>query len=135
MNSKEIWIYILSEARMYDGSPQDMQKYIDRFDSKFCISEKQKDIEVRKNDFGLKLAEFKNDYPRETLKEFYNYWTECNPNGKKMRFEMEKVFDIKKRLARWAKNNKQKITREPENRVNKILRTNQELKDELGVSN
>ena len=29
-----------------------------------------------------------------------------NPDGKKMRFEMEKVFDHKRRLVKWRDNNK-----------------------------
>jgi len=40
------------------------------------------------------------------LVDFINYWTEMNPDGKKMRFEMEKVFDHKKRLVKWRDNNK-----------------------------
>jgi hypothetical protein len=38
--------------------------------------------------------------------EFYLYWTEPNKSGTKMRFEMEKTWDIGRRLARWANNNK-----------------------------
>lgn len=37
---------------------------------------------------------------------FFDYWTEIGDNQKKMRFEKEKVFDIKKRLERWKRNQK-----------------------------
>jgi hypothetical protein len=40
----------------------------------------------------------------ELRKEFIEYWTEHSPNGKKMRFEMEKVFDIKRRHGTWIRN-------------------------------
>ena len=40
------------------------------------------------------------------LVDFVNYWTEINPDGKKMRFEMEKVFDHKRRLVKWRDNDK-----------------------------
>ena len=40
------------------------------------------------------------------LVEFVNYWTEINPDGKKMRFEMEKVFNHKRRLVKWKENSK-----------------------------
>jgi len=40
------------------------------------------------------------------IDDFINYWTEISPNAKKMRFEKEKVFDIKKRLERWKRNQK-----------------------------
>jgi hypothetical protein len=32
------------------------------------------------------------------------YWTEHNPGGKKMRFEMQKVFDIHRRILTWKRN-------------------------------
>lgn len=46
-------------------------------------------------------------YSKELVDAFCNYWTESKPNGKKMRFEMQKTFDIKRRLATWAKNESQ----------------------------
>ncbi len=36
---------------------------------------------------------------------FIDYWTESNKNGKKMKFEMQKTFDIKRRLVKWRDNN------------------------------
>lgn len=39
-----------------------------------------------------------------TLKEFTSYWTESNENGLKMKFEMQKTFDIKRRMQRWIRN-------------------------------
>lgn len=46
------------------------------------------------------------DIPKNQIQDFIDYWTEISPNAKKMRFEKEKVFDIKKRLERWSKNQK-----------------------------
>lgn len=46
------------------------------------------------------------DIPKNQIQDFIDYWTEISPNAKKMRFEKEKVFDIKKRLERWNKNQK-----------------------------
>jgi hypothetical protein len=40
----------------------------------------------------------------EMVNEFISYWTEKSLNGKKMRFEKEKVFDIKRRFATWKRN-------------------------------
>ena len=37
--------------------------------------------------------------------DFIMYWTEMKPNGKKMKFEMQQTFDIKRRLAKWKDNN------------------------------
>ena len=44
------------------------------------------------------------DYPKEMLEDFINYWTE---GKKKMRFQKQATFEIKLRLLRWAKNQKQ----------------------------
>lgn len=67
-----------------------------------------KDISERFNDFNLKvLGEGVKQVPMidpTLIEEFVDYWTEKNISGKKMKFEMQKTFDIKKRLLRWCKN-------------------------------
>ena len=44
------------------------------------------------------------DYPKDMLEDFINYWTE---GKKKMRYQKQSTFEIKLRLLRWAKNQKQ----------------------------
>lgn len=61
----------------------------------------KKSIDERAKEFGEQLKPFTEKYDRPMLVEFYNYWTEHSTNGKKMRFEKEKVFDVSKRLATW----------------------------------
>lgn len=46
-------------------------------------------------------------YSQEMLEKFCQYWTEPNRSGTKMRFELEKVFDIPRRLATWASRDKE----------------------------
>ena len=73
------------------------------------ISKVNKSIEKR-------IVEFKNsihaieDISDSDKKDFFLYWTEKNKSGSKFRAEMEKTFDIGRRLKRWASNgfNKQK---------------------------
>ncbi len=67
---------------------------------------KTKDLEYRKNEFKNNLEPFLEIYGKDLLNDFFRYWTEHNPDGKKMRFEMEKVFDISKRLKTWSNNEK-----------------------------
>ena len=62
-------------------------------------------LEVRKHAFGEKLIPYIKQYGKALIREFFDYWTEHNENGKKMRFEKEKTFEISRRLARWSKNN------------------------------
>ena len=45
-----------------------------------------------------------NKYGKKLLDAFYDYWTEKSSNGKKMRWEKEKVFEIDKRLITWSNN-------------------------------
>lgn len=60
-----------------------------------------KTIEEREESFRLSLTEFVEEFSKETVRAFFNYWSEKNPKGLKMRFEMEKTFEIKKRLTTW----------------------------------
>ncbi len=43
-------------------------------------------------------------YTKELLSRFYLYWSEPSKR-KKMRYEMEKTWDLSRRLALWARNN------------------------------
>ena len=38
---------------------------------------------------------------RSEIKRFVGYWTELNPSGTKQRWQMEKVFEVKRRLSTW----------------------------------
>tara|TARA_R110000765_G_scaffold392740_1_gene485916 strand:+ start:339 stop:935 length:597 start_codon:yes stop_codon:yes gene_type:complete len=44
------------------------------------------------------------DYPKDMLEDFINYWCE---GKKKMRYQKQSTFEIKLRLLRWEKNQKQ----------------------------
>lgn len=44
-------------------------------------------------------------YKPEMVRAFFNYWTEKNKSGTKMRFEMEKTWEVSKRLQTWAARN------------------------------
>lgn len=61
-------------------------------------------IEDRKAKFINDVGLFRNKYDVSLLAKFAQYWIEHNPKGKKMRFEMEKVFDINRRLSTWKSN-------------------------------
>jgi uncharacterized protein YdaU (DUF1376 family) len=48
----------------------------------------------------------------ETLNNFFEYWNEKSASGK-MKFQSEKTWETKKRLARWELNNKKPIPKQP----------------------
>lgn len=66
-------------------------------------------IEDRQKTFFERLNQYASQYDAMMLKNFFEYWCEKNPNGRKMRFEMQKVFDMGRRLSTWNSNNKLKI--------------------------
>lgn len=61
------------------------------------------DLHTRKQNFIDEVALFKEKYTSELLNAFYNYWTELNQSKTKMRFELEKTFEVSKRLLTWSK--------------------------------
>jgi hypothetical protein len=62
-----------------------------------------KTIETREGEFYNSLVPYADKYGKQIVRDFYNYWTEKNKSGKKMKFEMQRTFEIPKRLATWKK--------------------------------
>ena len=63
-------------------------------------------------------------YPKEMLRKFYNYWTEMNKSGTKLRFELQQTFEISKRLATWAGKDKDFVNYQPKT-YNEMLKLSQ----------
>lgn len=57
----------------------------------------------RKDDFYQSLIPYKDIYPKEMLRIFFDYWSEMNRSKTKMRFEQQKTWETSKRLANWAR--------------------------------
>lgn len=68
------------------------------------IKEYKEHKEKRKADFKKSLIPYLEIYSKEMLRAFYEYWTESGERARKLRFEKEKAFDIKRRLSTWKKN-------------------------------
>jgi hypothetical protein len=60
-------------------------------------------IPEKQEEFISKLSEkgIGETIARQEVKKFVNYWTELNGTGKKQRWQMEKTFEVQKRLASW----------------------------------
>ena len=65
---------------------------------------KSKNIEERIIDFSKSIQSIE-EISDEDKKAFFLYWTEKNKSETKFRAEMEKTFDISRRLKRWSNNN------------------------------
>ena len=70
----------------------------------------KKTLEERKKEFGEKLIPYVEKYGKEMIRDFFNYWSEHNEDGKLMAFEKTKTrtFSIPNRLITWNRNNKDK---------------------------
>jgi len=71
------------------------------------VKEDVKVLGEREQKFANELKPFfDNPYDRGMLENFFNYWTEPNKSKTKMRFELEKTWDIKRRLETWDRRGK-----------------------------
>lgn len=66
-------------------------------------------ITDKKMKFYYDCKPFLGKYPKEMLRAFYDYWTEMNKSGTRLRFELQQTFEISKRLATWAGKTKEFI--------------------------
>ena len=68
------------------------------------VPPKKNDFEKRKKSFMNDCAIFVEKYGKEMVRAFFNYWTEPNKSNSKMRFELEKTWDLEFRFLTWDKN-------------------------------
>jgi len=59
-------------------------------------------IDSRKLKFASTLEPFSKTYTRDMLLAFYKYWTEPNKSNTKFRQELEKTWDLSRRLETWS---------------------------------
>jgi hypothetical protein len=77
--------------------------------SKVKESKEEERIEnynARKLKFSSSLEPFLKIYGKDFLNDFYKYWTEPNKSGTKFRQELERTWDLERRLDTWARNDK-----------------------------
>lgn len=78
-------------------------------------------------------------YDKNIKKEFCEYWCERNPKGSKLKFEMERTFDINLRFKRWIKNNEKwnKNFQKPSQKSNieTTINTHQKAKEMMNSIN
>ena len=78
----------------------------DKYKESIKVKDKTiRELEFQKETWTINNTEIKPVMKVEQVENFISYWTESNKNGKKMKFEMQKTFDIKRRLIKWRDNN------------------------------
>lgn len=68
---------------------------------------KVKNIKERKEVFYKQVIEYSAQYDFQELEKFYDYWSEHNEQGKKMKFEKLQTFNLKSRIKTWFSNKKE----------------------------
>lgn len=63
-------------------------------------------MEERKLKFASTLEPYQKIYPRSMLSDFYKYWSEPNKSETKFKQELEKTWDLERRLETWSRNDK-----------------------------
>lgn len=60
----------------------------------------------RKESFYQSLVPYVGQYPKEMIRAFFDYWSELNKSETKMRYELEKTWELPRRLVTWASREK-----------------------------
>ena len=69
-------------------------------------------IKDKKQKFYEDCKPYLEKYPKDMLRKFYNYWTEMNKSGTRLRFELQPTFEINRRLVTWASRDKEIVKTE-----------------------
>ena len=69
------------------------------------VKEINNSIDIRKLKFADTLKPFLDKYGKEMIRKFYDYWTEPNKSNTKFKQELQKTWDVKRRLDSWSSNN------------------------------
>ena len=59
----------------------------------------------RKEDFYDSLIPYVERYGKDLIRDFFDYWSELNKSGTKMKFELNATWEAAKRLSTWERNN------------------------------
>ena len=62
-----------------------------------------RDLASRRTDFYQGILPYADQYDREMLNDFFQYWTELDKRRQRMRFEMQKTWETGKRLSLWER--------------------------------
>lgn len=62
------------------------------------------DTEKRKKKFYDELVPYVETYGKTMIRRFFDYWSETNKSGSRMRFEQERTWVLNLRLQRWGRN-------------------------------
>ena len=83
-------------------------------------------LKDRQEAFYNELVPYVDKYTPDLVRSFYDYWSEPNQTGTKMRWELEKTWDTAKRIARWQRNERQPVEADNSDLMKQWYREDQE---------
>jgi hypothetical protein len=92
------------EQGLDNSRARDQDKDKDKDKDKDILKTNNNTVYVRIEKFKEQVYNATSELPIEEVEKFIVYWTQKNPNDKKMAFEKEKKFYFAQRLATWKKN-------------------------------
>lgn len=95
-----------------------------------------KELKERKEIFKKQVFKYESTYGFEMLCDFFDYWAEHKSNGKKMKFEFQRTWNLDLRLKKWLKN-QQNWAKTKDLKVNnpKKVSASELLRKKHGISN
>lgn len=79
-----------------------MQTHSDRNAIKRKESKVNESIEVRRKEFLASCEAYNEKYSKETIQNFFHYWSEPNKSNTKMKFELQQTWELSRRLNTWS---------------------------------
>lgn len=105
------------KRKLYCESRQTNRKstYVEHMENENEIENKKKKREelLRKREEEFRMLVFKEGegkYTNDMKSKFCDYWTERNKSETKMRYELQPVFEIRRRLVTWANRDRQIVS-------------------------
>lgn len=72
------------------------------------VKEKSLSLSDRTEKFKKELIPFVEKYGKDMIRAFFDYWSEPNTPGTKMRYEMQKTWNLAGRLRTWERRSNEK---------------------------
>ena len=81
------------------------------------IPPKEKSFKLlTEKEFGLALGQYVSEFGKSTVRDFFEYWSEKSATGK-MKFQLGKTWDSKKRLRVWKSNEGKYENQKPKSKL------------------
>lgn len=98
--------YIVSETPILKNLNQEnLNQEILNQENHQLLSTNNNKVKTLPNNYILEWNKIGEELGFADIDSFIDYWTEKSPKGKKMKWEKQSTFDVKRRMQRWMKNN------------------------------